>query len=110
MRTLDAKGYKRGALGESRQAGVRSRIVAALREAMPWLSLDEEHEAACIADDDRLDALVSAFVARAAATRRTVRPPHDDRDAATREGWIHVPSVDTPLGALRAQPATSRST
>ncbi len=49
--------------------------------------------AACIDSDDALDALLCAFVARAAAVGATLPPP-DARyvAAAEREGWIHVPT------------------
>jgi predicted nuclease with RNAse H fold len=47
---------------------------------------------ACLASDDVLDALLCAFVARAAALGETFPPPDAAHaDAAKREGWIHMP-------------------
>ena len=44
-------------------------------------------------DDDDLDAVVCALVAGAVRRGSTTRPSDDDRAAASREGWIHVPNV-----------------
>lgn len=52
--------------------------------------------AACLdgCDDDGLDAFVCAVIARAAIAGHTTRPSTEHLDAARREGWIHVPTVD----------------
>jgi hypothetical protein len=49
-------------------------------------------------EDDYLDALVCALVARAAELDLTHRPDEEQRKLAVIEGWIHVPSA--PLAAL----------
>jgi predicted nuclease with RNAse H fold len=51
--------------------------------------------AACLdgCDDDGLDALVCALIARAAIDGHTTRPGPEDAEVAAREGWIHVPTV-----------------
>lgn len=46
------------------------------------------------ADDDDLDALVCALLARAVHVGRTTAPAEDQLDVARREGWIHVPLDD----------------
>lgn len=45
-------------------------------------------------DDDGLDAIVCAIVARAVLLGKTVVPAAEDVEVARREGWIHVPTVD----------------
>lgn len=41
-------------------------------------------------DDDRLDAVVAAVLARSAVLGHTMRPSPEQRAVATREGWIHA--------------------
>ena len=78
---------------------VRRRIVAELDSALAgWLDLQPVREA-CVQSDHVLDAMVSALVAIAANTSSTHPPTDHQRDAARREGWIHVPSRS--LSALR---------
>ena len=50
-------------------------------------------EAALVASDHAFDALLSALVARAAATHRVLDVPADLADDAAVEGWIHLPAV-----------------
>jgi len=71
-----------------------------------WLSIPDGVRVACIASDDRLDALVAGLVAYAAATGRTGRPPSQLLPAARREGWIHLPAADSlaDLGSGLGQP------
>jgi len=53
----------------------------------------------CSLEDDYLDALVCALVARAAETNRTLLPiDRDSQSLACREGWIHHPCA--PLNEL----------
>ncbi len=51
--------------------------------------------AACLdgCDDDSLDALICAFIARAALDGNTTRPRPQHAEVAAREGWIHIPTV-----------------
>lgn len=44
-------------------------------------------------DDDDFDAVICAFVARAAITGATAAPDPANLATAQREGWIHVPTV-----------------
>lgn len=44
-------------------------------------------------DDDALDALVCAILARAVLLGCTAPPPDDELPAARREGWIHIPTA-----------------
>lgn len=44
-------------------------------------------------DDDELDALICAIVARAVLLGQTTSPSLEQLDVARREGWIHVPLV-----------------
>ena len=55
----------------------------------------------CIEEDDYLDALICALVARATWLRRTLPPDDADEERlAQLEGWIHLP--DCELGELRS--------
>ncbi|MFJ9542676.1 DUF429 domain-containing protein [Streptomyces sp. NPDC101225] len=82
---------------ESRE--VRERVVGSIEEGL-GLHLPEQVRAACLDSHDHLDALICALVARAVLLGDTGRPdtPHE-REAAQREGWIHLPGGD--LGGLR---------
>jgi predicted nuclease with RNAse H fold len=56
-----------------------------------WLDLGD-HEALCRRSDHAFDAVIAALVARAAAIGHTRRPSATHLDAATREGWIALPT------------------
>ena len=72
--------------------GPREALVDALLVAAPWLDLGA-HEALCRANDDALDAVLCALVARAVALDQTAGPVGVvDVAAASSEGWIHVPT------------------
>lgn len=49
----------------------------------------------CVADDDDLDAFVSALVARAIQVGLSAEIPVGMRWLALREGWIHLPVRDS---------------
>lgn len=87
------KGNEAAAL--ERRAELAARITAALEDRLPLA----EHEAACAASDDVLDALVCALVARAAGTGLTIPVPEKLADVARAEGWIHLPERGS-LGRL----------
>jgi predicted nuclease with RNAse H fold len=91
---LPAKGYKGAAASATVQRAVRTEIVAGLEAKADWLVIDDDVREACVADDDRLDALIASLVARAAATGRTLPPNRLQLEAARREGWIHLPDAD----------------
>lgn len=83
-----AGGYKGG---EPAAVERRTRLVDdVVRELDGWLDVDPELVDGCRRDDDFLDALVSALVARAAELGRTRSPPIN-LARATQEGWIHLP-------------------
>jgi len=94
---LPALGYK-----GPRGTPVRREIVRGLRAQAPWLGISGSREETLVADDDALDALVSALNARAAALGLTVRPGAEVRHEAAREGWIAVP-LEGSLGKLAGE-------
>lgn len=61
------------------------------RRASAWLILSDDVRAACIDNDDAFDAFIASLVACAAATGWTFKPLLEQRGAAQREGWIHLP-------------------
>ncbi|MEE3851671.1 DUF429 domain-containing protein [Gordonia sp. LSe1-13] len=61
-----------------------------LVERAPWFDV-AGHRELLVTDDNAFDAVVTAFIARAAALGRTTLPDDGDRPIALREGWIHVP-------------------
>ncbi|MDO8186361.1 DUF429 domain-containing protein [Conexibacter sp. JD483] len=68
-------------------------LVDGVERAGAALTFRDDTRAACVDSDDVLDALLCAFVARAAALRGTLPPPDAAHaKAAEREGWIHLPS------------------
>ena len=84
---LESRGYK----GPEGRAG-RERILAGLLDALPGLgdgTLDPEP---VLTDDNRLDALVAALVARAVACGLCEPIPARHLVDARVEGWIHLPS------------------
>lgn len=82
---LPTTGYK-GTGGEV----VRAVVVDAL-VTRSGLRVDDAQRADLVANDHVLDAWICALVARAVLDGATTRPGVADRDAAAREGWIHVP-------------------
>jgi len=69
----------------------RGRLADALFEAAAgWLEVESGLVSFCKRDDDALDALVCALVARAAELGAT-EPPPGDSGVASQEGWIHLP-------------------
>jgi predicted nuclease with RNAse H fold len=62
------------------------------RGELRGLSPESSHAERCRTEHDAFDSFVSALVARAAALSLTTPPQTDEqRAAAAREGWIHVP-------------------
>jgi len=90
-RTFDPGG---GDAARARRAALLDRI----EHELPALLLPGDARSACLTCPDALEALIAAFVACAAATDATIKPTVQQRGAAQREGWIHVPVVE--LGAL----------
>ncbi|WAC57447.1 DUF429 domain-containing protein [Gordonia sp. SL306] len=82
---LTSRGYK----GVARRA-VLAASYESLLESAPWLDLSG-HRELLTQDDNAFDAVITALIARAAASGQTFLPGHRDRAVAAREGWIHVP-------------------
>jgi hypothetical protein len=77
----------------------RRELANAIKTATaPWLELTPEIDAALVASDHRLDALVSAIVGRALEMGQTLPIPDASREFAKSEGWIHLP-LRKPLAA-----------
>lgn len=83
---LPFRGYKGSANRTLREA-----LVDQLTSIAPWLDLGAA-EPLCRQHDHVLDAVLAALLARAAATGHTAPPPAHLHDAATREGWIALPT------------------
>ena len=94
-RGFNAERYKRA---ENRAART-DLLRAILAETATWLELSDGVRALCEESDDALDALVAAFVARAAACGLCEELPPEHRASALREGWIALPRPDS-LDAL----------
>lgn len=86
-------------------SAVLEKMVEALAQAVPWLSLTEHFEV-LFRSHDLFDAVIASITARAAAVGATYRPTEDLVGLALVEGWIHVPRV--PLEEL-APAASFRS-
>jgi hypothetical protein len=87
--------YKGGGVGELRdgQRSERSRIMSEIEEQTnSWLRVPDALRDEAVASDHTLDALVCALVALATRAKVTHSTPEESREAALREGWIHVPS------------------
>ena len=83
---LPHRGYK----GKGARAR-REQILAGLDRALPGLTRDAQQGELLLSDDNCLDALVAALVARAAACHLCEPIPEQHREDARIEGWIHVP-------------------
>jgi predicted nuclease with RNAse H fold len=83
---LPWRGYK-----QPRNVSALTELVTALQAAAPWLEFGP-HEQLCNTSNDALDAVIAALTARAAALGLTLRPDPELRPAASREGWIALPT------------------
>lgn len=91
---LRSTGYK----GRPNAERLRDLVASALPLCGDLATSVEEH---LVSRDDEFDAFVCALVARAIALGLTTAPETPaDREAARREGWIHVPTA--PLEAIIA--------
>ena len=74
----------------------RRALMASLRSQLAsQVDVNEATFDLCVADDDDLDAFVSALVARAVQVGLSAEIPAGMRWLALREGWIHLPAVDS---------------
>lgn len=83
--SLTHRGYK----GE-KNAVARTELVDAVWARHPWLDWNG-FRPLCIEDDNALDAVLAALVAREVAFGRCEPPPQQLRALARREGWIWLP-------------------
>lgn len=83
--SLVHRGYK-----GARNIATRTELVAGLSRRFPELDWSGCQELS-IADDNILDAVIAALMAREVADGRAVPPPADVRNSARREGWIWLP-------------------
>jgi hypothetical protein len=60
-----------------------------------WLEVDVRLQENALASDHVFDALICALSALAAKITLTYPVPAEDRAAAAREGWIHVPMKES---------------
>jgi hypothetical protein len=94
---LDPRGYK-GAKVEKVERR-RELVLAFASATAAWLELDAQTVELLQASDHYLDALVSAVVGRAVEIGLTEPIPTEHAEAASAEGWIHLP-VRQPLSAF----------
>ncbi|GAA4284166.1 DUF429 domain-containing protein [Brevibacterium daeguense] len=85
--SLPHRGYK-----GAKNAGERSALVVALSEKLARLEWNG-HRDLCVADDNALDAVLAALVAREVSHGRGEPPPEELRGTARREGWIWLPEA-----------------
>jgi hypothetical protein len=86
----------------------RMKIVDALQQRTSGvLELQDQLVQRCIDDDDQLDALICAVIARAVVNGNVQPIPEGSKWAATREGWIAIPRDDITLSAALASPAAT---
>jgi predicted nuclease with RNAse H fold len=85
---LTASGYK----GRKNEL-VCSRLAESLAVRFGTLT-ETVRELLAGCDDDSLDAVVCAVLARAVLLDCTSGPPLEEQAAARREGWIHIPTAD----------------
>lgn len=83
--SLPHRGYK-----GAKNIATRAELVAALSQRFTELDWNG-YEDSCIADDNILDAVIAALMAREVAHGRAVPPPDDVQKTARREGWIWLP-------------------
>ncbi|NDO77307.1 DUF429 domain-containing protein [Kocuria indica] len=90
--SLPHRGYK----GKTNVAQ-RSRLMSELSDQAPWLDWGGFRDV-CAADDNALDAVLAALVAREVDLERCEPIPEELRSVSLREGWIWLPrGTPTPL-------------
>ena len=87
---LPSRGYK-----GVKNAAARRALVDALAAQLPALDWNG-HQDLCAREDDALDAVLAALVAREVDQGRAVPPPPHLRELSRQEGWIWVPREVTP--------------
>lgn len=82
---LPHRGYKRAA-----NRGAREELIHHLTILMPWLEWNTYRDA-CAEDDDALDAVLCAVIAREVGAGRYQPPSKEQAPLAAEEGWICLP-------------------
>ncbi len=95
--SVERGAYKTSQDPERREAEVNARaeLLAAIEAKALWLRWAPGAREVCVDNDDALDALLAALIARAAALGLTAPPGAEDIDLARVEGWVHLPQKDT---------------
>jgi predicted nuclease with RNAse H fold len=98
---LDRGGYKSSRRSDRREAErlARETLLSAIEDRVGWLNWAPGAREVCVDNDDAVDAVLAALVARAAAMGLTSTPPADEVGPAHSEGWIHLP-VGNSLASL----------
>ncbi|WP_257182807.1 DUF429 domain-containing protein [Corynebacterium cystitidis] len=84
---LPHRGYKKKG-----QSSSRALILAGLQDRFPELKFGSAVKDTMLHDDNALDAVIAALVAREVRRGKTQPPPAELLEAAAVEGWIHVPT------------------
>lgn len=93
--SLPHRGYK-----AAKNAGPRVELVDLLQQRWTWLDWNGQEDL-CMADDNALDAVLAAVIAREIELGRCAAPPAELRGTARREGWIWLPQEEGPAGTCR---------
>jgi len=96
---LPASRYKK-----KKGRATRCDLVRQLQRVAGWLQLPNEIAACCEDDDNGLDALIAALVARAAACGLCDTIPAELLALAQREGWIALPKPRSLQQLAEAKP------
>jgi hypothetical protein len=105
---FSSSGYKKSRDPARREVEGQARLdlLSAVEEKAPWLGWAPNAREVCARNDDALDAMLSALVARAAALGLTKLPEPDQQELAKVEGWTHLPFKGSlPQLASSSQPS-----
>jgi hypothetical protein len=93
--------YRRGdgVVDEDGVIGAREGFLGSLEAVAPWLRWVDGARELCLENEDVVDGLICAFVARAAALGRVFGVDAAAGSDAQCEGWVHLPAKGC-LGAL----------
>lgn len=94
-------GFASGGYKRANAADARAVLLEQLLARCAWLDASRDHLELMRRSADALDALVSAFVARAAAVGAVEAIDERDRELAREEGWIVVPAAGSLEGCAR---------
>lgn len=86
---LPHRGYK-----GAENAAIRATMLAQLSDIFPDLDWRDEAEQ-CVRNDNVLDAVLAALIARESARGNCYHPKPNERERARSEGWIWLPKAET---------------